>query len=264
MQNQKELSEINEAAWNQLAYDAWINRFGSPEEAAAKIKANPTARISSLYKYLAPIEGKKIINLLGSNGNKSVALALLGAEATVVDIASENGRYAKDLARAAGVPLKFIVSDVLELPAEELVPEYDIVLIELGILHYFVDLNPFAAVIAKLLKKGGKLVLQDFHPISTKLITSKGKKHKVTGDYFDCSLEETEVAYMKFVPGVEHLTAEEKNSFNKSLHRKWTLGEIVTAIGNQGLCIKLLEEEEGPKPEDKGIPKLFTIVAEKL
>ena len=264
MQKQTELSKINEAAWNQLAYDAWVNRFGLPEEAAEKIKSDPAARISSLYKYLCPIEGKKIINLLGSNGNKAVALALLGAEATVVDIASENARYANNLARAAGVPLKYIVSDVLELPEKELVPEYDVVLIELGILHYFVDLNPFMAVISKLLNKGGKLVLQDFHPISTKLITSKGKKHKVTGDYFDSSLEETEVAYMKFVPGIQYLTEEEKSSFNKALLRKWTLGEVISAIGNQGLCIKLLDEEEGPKPEDKGIPKLFTIVAEKL
>ncbi|GAV13446.1 hypothetical protein [Paenibacillus sp. NAIST15-1] len=42
-------------------------------------------------------------------------------------------------------------------------------------------------------------MLQDFDPVSTKLITSAGttaniRKRKVTGDYFDCSLKEKDVA----------------------------------------------------------------------
>jgi hypothetical protein len=32
---------------------------------------------------------------------------------------------------------------------------------------------------------GGRLILRDFHPVSTKLISSRGKKHKATGNYFD-------------------------------------------------------------------------------
>jgi hypothetical protein len=42
------------------------------------------------------------------------------------------------------------------------------------------------------------MVLRDFHPISTKLITSRGKKHKVTGDYFDTGLAVTQVAFSKY------------------------------------------------------------------
>lgn len=261
---QKEHSQANEAAWNQMAYDAWVYRFGFPKDAALKIKSNPSARLASLNKFLGDVTNKKIINLLGSHGSKAVALALLGAKVTVVDIASENARYASDLAKEAGVEIRYIVSDVLEMPEEELAPEYDIVITELGILHYFTDLKPFFNVISKLLRKEGKLVLQDFHPISTKLITSKGKKHKVIGDYFDDSIEETDVAYIKFIPGLEYLPDEEKASIKKVKHRKWTLGEVVTSTAGSGLCIKVLEEEESPKPDDKGIPKLFTIVAEKL
>lgn len=258
---QEEYSRQNEAAWNQFAYDAWCYRFGYPREAAEKIKSDPVLRISSLAPYLGELKGKKVINLLGSNGNKAVAMALLGADVTVVDIASENERYARDLAREADVSIQYIVSDVLMLPEECLNGEYDIVLMELGILHYFLELEPLMNIVSKLLKPGGKLVLQDFHPISTKLITSKGKKHKVTGDYFDTSLEEVEVAYMKFVPGMEKLTDEEKRGIQKAIHRKWTLGEIVTSIAASDMYIRILDEAESAKPDDKGIPKLYTIVA---
>lgn len=261
MQNQH--SEKNEAAWNQMAYDAWVNRFGEPDKAAEKIKKDPQSRISNLYPYLGELNNKKVMNLLGSHGSKGVAMALLGAKVTIVDIASENARYAKELSRAAGVTIKYLISDVLELNEEELSCDYDIVVMELGILHYFLDLKPLMNIVYRLLKPGGQFILQDFHPISTKLITSKGKKHKVAGDYFDNSVEEVEVAYMKFVPGMEELTAEEKQGFHKAYHRKWTLGEIVTSVASSDLRILRLDEAESPKPDDKGIPKLYTLVANK-
>lgn len=262
--SQNEHSKLNEEAWNQMAYEAWVFRFGYPFEAAEKIKKDPEARLSTLYKYFDKVKDKKIINLLGSHGNKAIALALLGAKVTVVDIASENARYALEVAKEAGVNIKYIVSDVLDIPEEELSPEYDVVFTELGILHYFTDLAPFIKVIAKLLKKDGKLILQDFHPISTKLITSKGKKHKVTGDYFDDTLEEVDVAYLKFIPGIDVMPEDQKINIKKAYHRKWTLGEVVTAVASEGLFIQVLEEEENTKPDDKGIPKLFTIIAKKL
>jgi SAM-dependent methyltransferase len=261
---QEEYSRKNEEAWNQMAYDAWICRFGTPFEAAQKLKIDPAARLGSLYKHLQDVKGKKIANLLGSNGNKAVALALLGGEVTVVDFSLENARYAEELAKESDVKIRYVISDVLKLPEEELSGDYDIVFTELGILHYFLDLRPFFQVVAALLRKGGSLVIQDFHPISTKLITSKGKKHKVTGDYFDESIEVADVAYLKYVPGIDKLSNTEREAFPKVHLRKWTLGEVVTAIAQEGLFINLLEEEESVKPDDKGIPKLFTVVAERI
>ncbi|MBC8061799.1 MAG: class I SAM-dependent methyltransferase [Clostridiaceae bacterium] len=246
-----------------MAYDAWVNRFGEPDKAAEKIKKDPIGKISSLYPYLGELKNRKVMNLLGSHGSKGVAMALLGAQVSIVDIASENARYAKELSSAAGVNLRYLISDVLELKQEELSSDYDIVIMELGILHYFLDLKQLMDIVYLLLKPGGKFILQDFHPISTKLITSRGKKHKVTGDYFDNSVEEVDVAYMKFVPGIDELTTQEKQGFYKAYHRKWTLGEIITSVANSDLRILRLDEAESPKPDDKGIPKLYTLIASK-
>jgi 2-polyprenyl-3-methyl-5-hydroxy-6-metoxy-1,4-benzoquinol methylase len=257
----------NKEAWNSNTYQAWVNRFGTPDKAANKLKSDPIKGVGRLMKYFEDdVENTKIINLLGSNGMKAVSLALLGHEVTVVDFSAENEYYAMELARESGVEIRYILSDVLQLPEEELCSEYDTVLMENGILHYFQDLEPLFLVVSKLLRKGGRLVLQDFHPVSTKLITSKGttaniRKHKVTGDYFDTSLVEKEVSYSKYLQ-----TGTSDGDTNKVLLRNWTLGEIVTSIASQGLYIRILEEQPNQSSDvfDKGIPKTFTIIAEKL
>ncbi|WP_195576479.1 class I SAM-dependent methyltransferase [Paenibacillus sp. 1001270B_150601_E10] len=255
----------NKQSWNTGAYQAWLHRFGTPEEAALKIKQDPIKRVDSVLDYMGDLQGQNIINLLGSNGNKAVALALMGAEVTVVDFSIENEKYATELAQAAGVSLRYLLYDVLHLPEEELTGTYDIVYMEFGILHYFEDLAPLFGVVQKLLRQGGKLILQDFHPVTTKLITSKGttaniRKHKVAGDYFDTSLVEKDVAFSKFLP------KENQGEPQKVRLRHWTLGEIVTAVASQGLYIKVLQELPNQSSDvfDRGIPKSFTIVAERL
>lgn len=264
MPDQKEHSSANKQAWNNSTYGAWINRFGSVEQAAERIKTNPAARLKGLYRQMGELKGKKVVNLLGSHGSKAVAMALLGAEAAVVDISEQNARFARELAGVAGVPLRYLVADVLELPREEISGDYDLVLMEGGILHYFTDLAPLAELVMGLLKPGGRLVLQDFHPVTMKLITSKGttaniRKHKVTGDYFDESIREVDVAYGKFLP------EEEQAQLPKAKVRYWNLGEVVTAFARSGLVIRELAEEPNQSSEvfDKGIPKLFTLVADK-
>ncbi|MBW9155915.1 class I SAM-dependent methyltransferase [Clostridium tagluense] len=260
--DKKATRDINEESWNKEAYDAWVQRFGKPSEAIKRISKEPIITLPILYDKFGNVKGKKIMNLMGSNGNKAVALALLGADVTVVDFSEGNKRYAMELASEAGVKIEYILADVLSLSAKELTGDYDIVFAEMGILHYFTDLKPFINVIYKLLGNKGLLVIRDFHPVSTKLITSKGttakiRKHKVTGDYFDNSLEEKNVSYSKYLTN----DGEPK----KVLLREWNLGEIVTAVAKEGLVIKSLDEEANLSCEafDKGIPKTFTLVAEK-
>lgn len=261
-----ELNEINKKAWNQDTYDAWIERFGEPEGCAERIKKNPSAKLYPIYEFFGEVKGKNVMNLMGSNGTKAVALSLLGANVTVVDFSEENAAYAKDLAEKAEVKIDYIVSDVLELPMKDLSHKFDIVFAEQGILHYFIDLQPFIDVIKQLLKKGGTAIIRDFHPVSTKLISSRGstakvRKHKVTGDYFDTTIEERDSAFSKYIKN-----SEENKGLIKVKLRKWTLGEVVTAVAKEGLIIDVLREEPNLSSEvfDKGIPKTFTLVAHKL
>ncbi|PLT36041.1 SAM-dependent methyltransferase [Bacillus sp. V5-8f] len=257
LHKQSEFKEQNERAWNQNNYQALINRYGKPEEISDKIKQNPKWRLQPFYKYLGDLPGKKVVHLMGSNGVKGTALALLGAEVKIVDFSQENAAFATELADAAGVSFEYVVSDVLSLPKEHLNGEADIVLMELGVLHYLIDLHPLMEIIKQLLKPGGIFVLHEFHPISTKLITSTGKKHKVTGNYFDPAIESNTVAFSK------HMSGEDQQKLANVVQRKWTLGELVTSVGQSGLMIKVLEEEPNHKMHDIGLPKTYTLVAEK-
>jgi 2-polyprenyl-3-methyl-5-hydroxy-6-metoxy-1,4-benzoquinol methylase len=257
----------SEELWNEDTYSAWVSRFGTPAEAAAKLRKDPVNKLYPIYSYFGDVTGKKIMNLMGSNGMKATALALLGAEVTVADFSEANARYAGELAAEAGMPLNYIVSDVLALPEEVMVSKYDIVFAEQGIVHYFTDLGPFMETAYRLLAPGGIFVLRDFHPVTTKLISSKGstakvRKHKVTGDYFDTALEEKKVSYSKYLPSTGAAGGTQQNVV---YWRRWTLGEIVTAAAACGLVIKRLVEEPNLSSDtyDKGIPKTFTLVAEK-
>ena len=125
--NQESMSKINERGWNQSAYQAWVNRHGSPSNYAQVLIANPEKSVSHYLKYMGNIKGKRIANLLGSKGNKAVSFALLGAEVSVVDISKENRQYATELAHEAGVNLNYIVSDVLNIPSEEQLADFDYV-----------------------------------------------------------------------------------------------------------------------------------------
>ncbi|QWU13659.1 Methyltransferase domain-containing protein [Paenibacillus sophorae] len=259
-------SSVSEELWNEDTYSAWISRFGTPEEAAAKLRNNPAAKLQPLLAYFGEVDGKKIMNLMGSNGVKAVALGLLGAEVSVADFSEGNARYASELAEAAGVRLDYAVSDVLNLPEAVLRGAYDIVFAEQGIVHYFTDLKPFMDTAYSLLAPGGRFILRDFHPVSTKLISSKGstakiRKHKVTGDYFDTSLEEKRVSYSKYSPE----GGESRDGTGVVYWRKWTLGEIVTSAAESGLHIRKLIEEPNLSSDvfDKGIPKTFVLTAEK-
>jgi len=244
----------NKNAWEKEHASAWIERFGTPEEYAKKIVRDPLNSLGPLAGHLGVVDGKKILNIMGSNGNKAVALSLLGASVTIVDFSESNKSYAEALAKEANVSITYVVEDVLKLTRDA---SFDIAFAEMGILHYFTELSLFFNMMHQVLKTGGVAIVRDFHPVSTKLISSRGstakvRKHKVEGDYFDTSLTEKVVSYGKY------LTDETPE---KVYLRNWTLGEIVTAAAQSGFRIEALIEEPNLSSDvfDKGIPKTFVL-----
>ncbi|MES5952394.1 class I SAM-dependent methyltransferase [Bacillus fungorum] len=261
--NQKQLSTRNKKSWNAAAYEAWTNRHGAPADYAKKLMEDPAREVDYYLPYIQSPKGKRIINLLGSKGNKAVALALLEADVTVVDISASNAKYANELADAAGVSIHYIISDVLDVALSE---SFDIVLLELGVLHYFLDLKPLFQKIATLLKKDGILILRDYHPVYTKLLGVDHPSFRANGNYFNEELIEDDVAYSIL------LTEAQKESLPKTTIRRWTLGEIITTLAGEHFKIEKLVEEHGshqrwvfpstaPEGIEEKIPGLYTLIA---
>ena len=261
--NQQQMSERNKIGWNQNAYQAWVVRHGTPKNYAEQLMADPLRKVSFYLSEVGDVSGKRILNLLGSKGNKAVCFALLGADVTVVDLSSENKRYAMELAEAAGVSLTYIVNDVLELQDEEL-STFDIVILEMGVLHYFNDLHPLFQKVSTLLKETGVFIVRDYHPIISKTLRIKNGEAVLDGDYFKEELLEVDVAYSKLLP------TQVQQKLEKNIIRQWMLSEVVNALINAGFKLKKMNEDQGvhwafPTGSPEGIadrlPGTFTICA---
>ncbi len=233
------------------------------QDYAEQLKADPSKKVSFYLDEVGNVKGKRILNLLGSKGNKAVCFALLGADVTVVDLSSDNKRYAMELAEAAGVPLTYIVKDVLELQNEEL-STFDIVILEMGVLHYFVDLHPLFNKVSTLLKETGVFIVRDYHPFISKTLRIKDGEAVLDGDYFKAEFLEVDVAYSALLP------TQVQQQLEKNVIRQWMLSEVVNALIDSGLKLMKLNEDQGvhwafPKDSPEGIaerlPGTFTICA---
>jgi len=249
---QEKFAAANKAAWESKAYQAWVSAHGSPEELAKKLQQDHRRLLRYWLKYIGNSAGKRVLNLLGSNGRKAISLALLGADVTVVDISEQNRLYAMDTAEAAGVNMRFICSDALRIPNEEALGRFDIVLMEFGIMHYFTDLDAILSVVSRRLRSNGRYLLTDFHPFARMIANQPDEP---APNYFDDSSHEGDVAYTQLLP------EQERAGLSKVLTRSWTAGDIITAVGTAGLFIRTFEEIPGSA--NPRFPQFYTLVADK-
>jgi SAM-dependent methyltransferase len=243
------MSAINRAAWNTGAYEAWVIENGTPQALAAKLE--PKAVLRRVLKHLGDLHGQRVANPLGSRGKAGVALALLGAQVTIYDLSESSARYALELADAAKVKLEYVVGDFMALELQD--QNFDSVLMELGILHWFLDLNALAQQIRRMIKLDARMVINDFHPVASKLLTKTESGTLANRDYFEDQPGFGKVPYQSLI----------ETETPDCLTRRWTLGEIVTAFAQNGFQITSLEETPG-WGFDANIPGLFTLVAKAI
>lgn len=236
--------DANREAWNFGRYDAWVSAMGNPVTEAGRVAADPHRVLRRLVDHLGEVEGRRICSIQGSHGRIAVALALLGAETTVIDFAEENRRYALALAGAAGVRIRYELADIMEADTLGL-SAFDILVLELGVLHYHQDLAAFFRVMASLCLPGGRLVLNEFHPVERKLFHDFGDAPQ---DYFNTGL----------VVGEVPNPVKGGASLGTCAYRFWTLGEVVSALLAAGFRLTTLEEH--PDWSNPAIPGTYTLV----
>lgn len=247
----KEYTKQHKKAWEYNAYEFWVTHAGTPEERAKEDRADPEKMLRKYARYFDRYEGVKVANICGSCGKKAIPLALLGAEVTVFDISEENRRYASETARAAGVPLDYVVTDVMEIDLGKYGGYFDVVFMEGGILHYFHDLDAFMGVMFSLLKPGGKMICSDFHPFTK--INDSLKMGMPSVGYFSTEIIEAEMAHARFFED------EIRSRMPKCSLRKYTVSEIINAIIRSGFTLKRFDEH--PSWEDDRLPGEFTAIA---
>ena len=151
--------ELNRNAWNQKTDYHVRSKFYDND---AFINGKSSLNNIEL-ELLADVSGKNILHLQCHFGQDTLSLQRLGGSVTGVDFSDAAVSQAQALAQRLKLDAKFICCDVYDLP-NHLNEQFDIVFTSYGTVGWLPDLNRWAHVVAKFLKRGGKFVMIDFHP----------------------------------------------------------------------------------------------------
>ncbi|MBN3564284.1 class I SAM-dependent methyltransferase [Aliamphritea spongicola] len=112
------------------------------------------------------LEGKSVLQLCCNNGIDLLSVKKMGAgQCTGIDGAANFVEQAQELAALAGHPdMQFYCYNVYAIP-ETLTQRFDFLIVTVGVLNWMPDLPGFMAVCHRFLKSGGKLFIEDIHPL---------------------------------------------------------------------------------------------------
>lgn len=128
------------------------------------------------------LAGKAVTQLACNNGRELISVKKAGAGRCVgFDISDEFVDQAQELAKAGGVDVEFVRSDVYDIPPE-FEGQFDLVYITVGVLGWLPDLGAMFDVISRLLKSDGQLFIYEMHPILNMYEAEKGLE--VESSYF--------------------------------------------------------------------------------
>ena len=110
-------------------------------------------------------EGAVIGQFCCNNGRELLSLVKSGKAAKGIgfDIAENQVAFANDKAKELGLPCVFEAVNIYDID-DRYREQFDIVIITIGALCWFDDLDRFFAVVAKCMKPGAVIVINEHHP----------------------------------------------------------------------------------------------------
>jgi SAM-dependent methyltransferase len=219
-------------AQNRLAWDE-IAEVRSKIMKTAEFFAGGGCTLSDEVLTVAgDVHGLSLCHLQCATGEDTLSWANRGARATGIDLSPKQIELAKQKAAAAGLPVRFIASDIYTLPAHLFEERFDLLFTGGGAIVWLPDLQEWAKIIARLLKPGGRLIIDEEHPLAGCMEVQDGAL-RLVDDYFGRRADRF-IGWSHFSGGED--ATEEKYEFT------WPLGDVVTALAQAGLRIELLEE----------------------
>jgi SAM-dependent methyltransferase len=253
----------NRAAWDEAAerYEGWF------DEAVALIRSGGTNLFGVETELIGDLHGRcrRAIHLQCAGGRDTLSLWNQGADEVVgVDFSPKMLDLAQRLTDATGAPATWILSDVLETPAE-LDGTADLVYTGRGSIIWVQDLDAWAAVIARLLSPAGRFVLFEGHPAEWLFDAGEDGRWIATDyDYFG-GAEASKGWAPEYIDRLSIAEADQSWKFA----RAWTLGEVITALLQADLQLEAVAEHpidwwggHGDVREDERgrIPLSFSVV----
>lgn len=213
--------------------------------------------ITREMELLAGVAGKSVC-VLGSGDNLAVfALAGMGASVTSVDISENQLAAAEERAKALGLNVSFLRSDVTELSrlSDE---SFDVVYTGGHVAVWVSDIDRYYAEAARILKPAGLFIVNEYHPFR--------RVWKESAD----SLE-VEAAYFDKGPFLYNTASNVLDSASEApvqYEFHWTIGDMCRAVLKAG-CVIIDIFEHGTGVADweaapmNGLPEYLLIAARK-
>ena len=211
------------------------------------------------------LEGKTIAQFACNNGRELLSAMQLGpAYGIGFDIAENFIMQARQIADKIGrTNVEFVSGNLLDVD-EPYLNKFDLIFFTIGAITWFEDLSNLFVVVAKCLKPGGKLLINDFHPFMN-MLPLPGEE-----GYDPEHLDRVTYSYFRKEPwienhGVSYITPEyDSKTFISFNH---TLSEILTALIESGIVIKKFREFDYDVGitdvyDGKGLPLSFILVGE--
>jgi SAM-dependent methyltransferase len=228
---------INRANWDDRA----PAHARSSDYAVELLVAEPV-RLSKVVRFdrerLGDIAGLRTVHLQCHIGTDTLSLARLGARVSGLDFSPASLEQARALAERTSTAIDFHEANVYDAVDVLGAGRFDLVYTGIGALCWLPDIRRWAAVVAGLLRPGGRLFIREGHPMLWSLNELNSDLLSVELSYFeradpyvfddDSTYVETDVA---FTDNVSH-------SWNHGL------GEIVTALFDAGMTLTMLVEHQ--------------------
>ncbi|MEM8496053.1 MAG: class I SAM-dependent methyltransferase [Planctomycetota bacterium] len=231
--DEKQAFAWNRASWDERVAAHWASKMYRAH--ADALRAGTHDLDERIVELVGDVRGRSLIHLQCHMGMETLAWSRLGADAVGLDFSEPAIEKANLLREELGLSTRFVCANVYD--ALDVIREkFDVVFVSVGSLCWLPDSERWARIVSGLLNPGGRLFLNDTHPMCETLADAPSGEGLV-------------VAYPYFheagiVEDCDETYADGDHKFENVRAASWTrpIGEVVTSVIKAGLQIECLEE----------------------